>query len=134
MRVTFDITGLPVEPDTMTVFMGKAVRDTPVRLDSINQDSGRVTVWGDIFLVDKRFSRDGSKCIYAIHFTDYTSSNTLKLIVDKDQESAMDELKSGVTVAARGEVDYDKYDHEIAIRPYDICLLKKKEKKDTAEK
>ena len=134
MRVTFDITGLPVEPDTMTVFMGKAVRDTPVRLDSINQDSGRVTVWGDIFLVDKRFSRDGSKCIYAIHFTDYTSSNTLKLIVDKDQESAMDELKSGVTVAAQGEVDYDKYDHEIAIRPYDICLLKKKEKKDTAEK
>lgn len=133
MRVTFDISQTPIEPDTMTVFMGKAVRETPIRLEDVKQDSGRVTVWGDIFSVDKRVSRDGSKCIYAVHITDYTSSNTLKLIVDKEQESVTDELKPGVTLAVQGEVDYDKYDREIAIRPYDICLVKKKEKRDLAE-
>ncbi len=134
MRVTFDISNTPIEPDTMTVFMGKAIRETPIPLKNVQQDSGRVTIWGEIFSVDKRFSRDGARCIYAIHITDYTNSNTLKFIVDKDQESAMDELKSGVILAVQGEVDYDKYDREIAIRPYDVCIVKKKEKKDLAEK
>ncbi len=133
VRVTFDAASLPIETDKMTVLMGRPIRDTPMRLAEVSQESGRVTVWGDIFSVEKRESRDGSKCIYSINFTDYTSSNTLKSIVDKEHSQTMDELQKGMTIVVRGDVSYDKYDREIAIRPYDICQVTKKQRKDLAE-
>lgn len=67
------------------------------------------------------------------NFTDYTSSNTLKSIVDKEHSQTMDALQKGMTIVVRGDVSYDKYDREIAIRPYDICQVTKKQRKDLAE-
>jgi len=134
VRVTFDADDLPIETEKMTVLMGRPVRDRPMPLRDVTQESGRVTVWGDIFSTEKRESRDGSKCIYSINFTDYTSSNTLKAIVDSTKSETMDSLQKGMTIVVRGDVSYDKYDREIAIRPYDICQVTKKQKKDKAER
>lgn len=69
----------------------------------------------------------------SVNFTDYTSSNTLKIITDKEKESQYDAVKPGASLLIRGEVSYDKYDNEINIRPYDIAAIKISQRQDKAE-
>ena len=132
-RLAFDAGDLPFEPDSVIVIAGRPIKEKPMPLLEVNAESGRVTVWGDIFSMEKRETRDGVRCIYSIDFTDYTSSNTLKIIVEKEKSQIYDSLKVGSTILVRGDANYDKYDHEVSIRPYDISTVKKVEKQDTAE-
>ncbi|HCB64451.1 MAG TPA: hypothetical protein DEP43_00590 [Ruminococcaceae bacterium] len=130
--IAFDMGDLPFDRDSLAVVTGRAIKEKPVSLDSIDAESGKVVVWGDIFAVDSRESRDGSKVILAIHFTDYTSSNVMKIIAEKEKASVYEPLVKGKTVLIRGEASYDKYDGEISIRPYDICTVKKLIRQDKA--
>lgn len=130
--IAFDTGDLPFDKNSLSVVVGKAIREKPVPLSEVNAESGKVVVWGDIFQVDSRESRDGSRVILAIMFTDYTGSNVLKVIADKEKAKSYEGLTKGKTVIVRGDVSYDKYDGEISIRPYDVCTVKKLETADTA--
>ena len=59
-----------------------------MNLCDVDMQSGRVVVWGDIFSFDTHDTRDGTKTIFTINFTDYTSSNTLKVIAEKAKAEA----------------------------------------------
>ncbi|MCI5800599.1 MAG: PolC-type DNA polymerase III [Oscillospiraceae bacterium] len=130
--VAFDVGDLPIDRNSLTVVVGKAIREKPIPLSEVSAESGKVVVWGDIFQVDSRESRDGSKVILAIMFTDYTSSNVLKVITDKEKAKSYEGLTRGKTILVRGDVSYDKYDGEISIRPYDVCTVKKLQVTDDA--
>lgn len=93
--IAFDMGDLPFDKDSLSVVTGRAIKEKPVSLDSIDAESGKVTVWGDIFAVDSRESRDGSKVILAIHFTDYTSSNVMKVITEKEKAAVYEPLPRG---------------------------------------
>ncbi|WRS26201.1 PolC-type DNA polymerase III [Oscillospiraceae bacterium MB08-C2-2] len=123
--VTFDVDKLPLDPDFMQIIKGKAIRTTPLPLNEVTAESGTVAVWGEVFSVDKRVTRDGSKAIYSMNFTDYTSSNTLKIFEEVAKCEPLDSLSPGAVIAARGEASYDKYDREVNIRVNDLALLKK---------
>ena len=129
----FDSGDLPFVEGTAVLVAGKSIREKPVPLNEVNAESGRVVVWGDVFTNDMKESRDGSKCIFTINFTDYTSSNTLKIICEKEKASIYEALKPGITIVAKGEASYDKYDREVTIRPNDIMTVKKVQESDTAE-
>ena len=122
-------------PVDVTVILGRAIKDPPIPLGTVTQESGRVTVKGEIFNIEKKETRDGSKVIYTFYITDYTGSNTLKVIQDREKCELLDTLSEGQAVLVRGDVSYDKYDREIAIRPYDISLTNvlRQSRKDTAE-
>ncbi len=131
-KLGFDVGTLPIVPDTMTVLKGKPIKTAPMPLREIGEEGGDVVVWGDVFSIEKRLSRDGSKAIYTIFFTDHTSSNTLKIICDTAKADPIDGLKAGDTILARGEAAYDKYDREISIRPQDLCTVQRTKREDTA--
>ncbi|ADU27151.1 PolC-type DNA polymerase III [Ethanoligenens harbinense] len=115
------------------VLFGRAVRGAMQPLDTVTQESGKVTVWGDVFGLDVRETRDGKKNIVSFNITDYTSSNTVKIIKDKKKlEPLLAKLKNGMTVAVSGEASYDTYDHDVNIRANDIAQAKKEEKQDDA--
>ncbi len=132
-KIAFDISNLPFEPDSLSVLTGRPIKDQPTSLDQINEMSGRVVVWGDLFAIERKVTKDESKVIFTFSITDYTSSNNLKVICNKDEADVYDELSTGDTLVVRGDVSYDKYDREISIRPYDICMVKKIQRKDTCE-
>lgn len=99
----------------------------------MSQESGRVVIWGDVFLSDNRLSRDGKTAILSYSITDYTSSINLKVITDKKSAEAFEKIKKGTTLLLRGEVTYDKYDRDIVVRPNDILLVEHTKRKDLSE-
>lgn len=132
-RVRFATQNMPVAQDSkMTILKGKAIQSSPIPLRDVNMDSGQVVVWGVIFSITTRDIQNGAKTIYAIDFTDYTGSNTLKVFVDKRKGDAVETLGKGDAILVRGNAEYDKYDREISIRPQDICKIETRKREDTA--
>ncbi len=131
-KIRFDLTGLPFVEDSLAVVTGRIITEKPGRLDEVNVESGRVVVWGDIFEKSARETRDGKRVIYNINFTDYTSSNTLKIIIEKEKSAPIEKLQVGQTLLVRGDVNLDKYDNELAIRPMDINTVEKPGRTDDA--
>lgn len=114
------------------VIIGRRITDAPMQLRDVSGESGQVVVCGEVFARDVRYSRDDTKIILSIDFTDYTGSNTLKIIDDKKKEEQLERLAVGSVLLVRGDASYDKYDHEVTIRPRDIMAFSKKQRMDDA--
>lgn len=128
-----DLSGFAFNCENLTLLTGKKIQQKPTPLSKIGAESGRVTVCGEIFAKEVRYTRDNSKVIISIDFTDYTGSNTIKILDERKKESLYEKLTKGVIILVRGDASYDKYDREVIIRPYDIMTAKKIERKDDAE-
>jgi DNA polymerase-3 subunit alpha (Gram-positive type) len=100
----------------------------------VNIESGNVTVWGDVFKIDRRTSRDEKTLILSIYFTDYTGSYCAKVIGRFDKKMKdLDELKEGNTVVMHGMIEFDRFDHETVLRPDSIAVVKKVTRRDFSE-
>ena len=71
---------------------GKPGKGKPIPIQSVAPDSGSVTIWGEVFSLDKRETRDKKRNIYSIQITDYTSSMILKIIEMKEQSKMLDTI------------------------------------------
>lgn len=120
-------------PSTAKSIYGSSIKSSPIKISQIMPDSGNVTIWGDIFCIDSRETRDKKRKIYSISITDYTGSMTLKIIDDKEKCKPIDNLKKGTTIITKGEINYDKYDREIVLRPRAISLVQKLKIEDNAD-
>lgn len=116
------------------VISGNLIKVEPMSIKSVNAESGIVTIWGDVFSLEDRLTKDNQKKIYSINITDYTGSITLKIIANKDKWKIFDSINKGSTLLIKGEVSYDKYDHDLTIRPKSINYVEKLKVEDKAEK
>lgn len=133
-RLSFDCSHLPFEPNSMVTLYGNAPKGCPTEMASVNIESGNVTVWGDVFKLDRRTSRDEKTLILSIYFTDYTGSYCAKVIGRFDKKmKGLDELHEGDTVVMYGMIEYDRFDHENVMRPDSIATVKKTARKDLSE-
>ncbi len=103
-------------PESARDVFGKMGRAKPAPIRTVTPDAGSVTVWGQIFGLDAKVTRDKSRKIYILQLTDYTGSLTAKVMETAQQCRALDRLKTGQFVLLRGEMDYDKYDRESILR------------------
>ncbi len=125
---------LPIKCTSAKIIKGSAIKSPTVPLSSLSQDdSMRVVVWGDVFEVTKKYSRDETKLIMSVSFTDYSNSSVIKIIDDVKNEENYNELSEGVTILVSGEAAFDKYDKEISIRAYNITVLEREKRSDDAE-
>jgi DNA polymerase-3 subunit alpha (Gram-positive type) len=131
-RACFDAEGLPLLPDTVRVLVGKVIRSRPEPIAQLNETSGTMTVWGDVFGFERRDTRDGSKVILSLMLTDYTGSVTVKGFLDREQAQSLDALGEGVTVLVRGRVQMDRYDSELVLRLQDLCTVQRIVREDNA--
>ena len=133
--IRFDASGLPFQADEMTVIMGKPIGERPIPLSDAMEEEIQVTVWGDVFQTDKHVTRDETKVIYKILFTDYTNSFALKTIVSAEKAHLIDDtLKPGKTILTSGKVMLDTFEKELLLRPDSIALVKRTYRQDTSEK
>ncbi|QNO19329.1 PolC-type DNA polymerase III [Caproicibacterium amylolyticum] len=119
-------------PDTARALYKTLPKAKPAPISTITPDIGSLTVWGEIFSIESRLTRDKQHKIFSIAITDYTSSITLKVFESVQDCKTLDTLHNGMSVIVRGDVEYDKYDHEIVMRPRGIGTVKQVQVEDKA--
>lgn len=120
-----DLLNPSIDLSSIKNIYGGSFRGQPIPIKNVSSETGNTIIWGDIFSIDKRTTRDGSKNIYSLNITDYTGSMSVKIIEQRDKCKCIDSLKEGTSIVVKGEISYDKYDHEIALRPSSICKAEK---------
>ncbi len=90
-------------------FYGRMIKGKIIPIENIQYDSGKVTVWGDIFDIEKKITKSGDKNIFTIDITDYTGSITAKVFGPIKETAVVDTLSKGHTVVVSGDVEFDKF-------------------------
>ncbi len=115
------------------VITGKPFTDSIMKISEVTPDSGKVAITGEVFRTESREIR-GGKFIYIFDVTDYTSSVTVKMFVEKkDFANISERITEGVCLRIRGDAQYDKFSKELAIMAYDITETEKEIRHDDAE-
>ncbi|MCC8043722.1 MAG: PolC-type DNA polymerase III [Oscillospiraceae bacterium] len=135
--VSVDFKTLPALSEGATIIKGKKIyADSAVNIGDIYEAKQEIVVWGDVFDYTEKEIRNKKgeeKRITTISITDYTGSISIKDFADKDSENLLSPLKKGVTCVIRGRVDFDTFEGELILRPYDIMVVKKRERTDNSE-
>ncbi|MBC5787324.1 PolC-type DNA polymerase III [Clostridium facile] len=132
-EVVLNLRDLPFLREGSKLILGKKINIPPTSLNEIHEPREGIAVWGDLFDSQSREYNEGKKQILSYSITDYTNSITFKLFCDTDKLSKYSDLKKGATVFIQGDIDYDKYDRELVLKPKNMMLVQKAPRMDTAE-
>ena len=141
-----DFTRLNLIADNALVVKGGPISaDTKVTAmkDLSDSTQGRITVWGEIFDVQTKETRNGG-LIAKLFFTDFTSSFSMKMFGSEkkgkfvklhrpDLECILEKLNKGTTVIVSGEIEEDTFEHTLNINPEDIMVVKRETERDNCE-
>ncbi|WP_129597009.1 PolC-type DNA polymerase III [Anaerophilus nitritogenes] len=117
-----------------SVILGKKFNDLIVYIPTLNEESGIVSIEGEIFDAEWRELKNG-KSLGIISITDYKGSIAVKLFVKKEElDGLVSGLEKGKYVKVRGEARYDTFSREIVIMAKDILKGQKKVRQDYADK
>lgn len=127
--------GIPAVPGSFTPVMGAPIRKGPdFRLSQLSLDSGRVTVWGEVFQAEERAARGGAMYVFTLSITDYEGSMNLKIIGGKDELNLrrLRDIAVGDILLVSGTVSFDKYDRDTILLPRSVMRGKKRLREDRA--
>lgn len=139
---------------------GRQIKEAPVSVGGLKEDSGIVTVCGEVTIAEARELKGGEMRLLSFGLTDYTGTIQCKLFLryrrrrhagdpqeegrdvgampaqaDIDRVNGIcDKVKEGAWLTVRGDCQYDKYSREIAIMATDIQTASVPGRNDTAEK
>lgn len=124
---------LPISITNAKPLFGTLVKGKPKPIKECLPEDGEVVVWGDVFSLETRESKDGRYSIINFNITDYTSSYPVKVFGEKKKcEDLVENLKDGKTVLVRGAINMDTYMHTYLITSRAVTEIEKIEKQDNA--
>ena len=124
---------LPISITNAKPLFGTPVKGKPKPIKECLPEDGEVVVWGDVFYLETRESKDGRYSIINFNITDYTSSYPVKVFGEKKKcEDLVENLKDGKTVLVRGSINMDTYMHTYLINARAVTEIEKIEKQDNA--
>ena len=124
---------LPISVTNAKPLFGSLVKGRPKAIKDCLPEDGEVVVWGDVFSLETRASKDGRYSIINFNITDYTSSYPVKVFGEKKKcEDLVANLKDGKTVLVRGAINMDTYMHTYLINARAVTEIEKIEKQDNA--
>ena len=125
------VDGLDLTDKPVTIFHGKMF--TPKNLTPLKDlggEGGKCTIWGDVFFSEVK---GNFRKIYTVSITDYQGSINLKIRAQEGEDcSKWETLGKGTTLIVRGDCSYDKYEHDYIVYPYDVLIVERKKREDTA--
>lgn len=121
-------------PESVRPLYGRAGNGKIIPVSAVAYDSGKVSVWGDVFAFEKKVTRSGDKNIITIDITDYTGSITVKVFGPIKNTSIVEQVKVGDAIVVSGDVEFDKFAGGIVINARSISTAKKVKVVDNAPK
>ena len=126
-------TAIPQKVLNAKELYGPLVKSSPVPIYGIQPEDGNVTVWGEVFALKDRTTKDGRRKIITFSLSDYTNSYRIKIFAEiADVKKLCKELKEHCHVLLRGPIVLDRYAQEYVIDAKAVTLLTLEEKQDTA--
>ena len=121
-------------PETANAIYGGNIRGETFSINRITPESGRIIIWGQIFAIDIKDTRDNKKKIISITITDFTGSIAVKIIDQNEKCKNIVELKKGMAILVKGEAQYDKYEHDLTVMASAVSSVSMQKVVDKAEK
>ncbi|MBQ9662900.1 MAG: PolC-type DNA polymerase III [Oscillospiraceae bacterium] len=119
---------------TGDVLMGRSIRQTPVRMETLKLESGRVTVEGDVFAVSSRELAKRGAAILSFDITDRTNSiRVSRYLRAEDDQSILKRIGVGDHLLVQGEITFSKFDDDMVLDPRNIMKSKKRIRPDQAK-
>ncbi len=135
---------------------GRGIADPSVPISELANDSGLVTIEGEIVAAEKKILKGGELLLVTFAVTDYTSTIACKLFlryrkrpfnkkaeevdevpITAEEREAVDRvaqrIEKGEFVKIRGECAYDSFAREIVISVRDMVEIPKQARLDTAD-
>ncbi|MBR4015707.1 MAG: PolC-type DNA polymerase III [Anaerotignum sp.] len=122
-------------PASNGVLLGKEFRGNVSKIIDTKIPGENVVVEGSIYNIEPREIK-GEKYIVSFDITDFTDSTTVKFFIKKAafDPKLKDALKKGAYLRVQGDVQFDKYSHEINIMAKNIMTAQAPPPRmDTAE-
>ena len=123
-----------IYPGSSRPLWGRIIKGKTQSINTLSFDSGKVTVWGDIFSMETKVTKSGDKNIISIYITDYTGSAILKVFAPIAECKPLGELSKGKTIVARGDYEFDPFMKAYVINCKSIMTAEKFKVTDNAEK
>ncbi len=115
------------------VLMGRQIKMKPVPMNTLNLESGRVAVEGDVVAVTSRTIQKSGGAVLCFDMTDRTNSVRIsRFLRSDDDKSIIDEIKPGDHLIVQGEIIYSKYDDDMVLDPRNIMKSKRVIRPDNA--
>lgn len=120
-------------PGSQRPLWGRIIKGKPVDIRSLDYDTGKVVVWGDIFKSETKVTKSGDKNIITYYVTDYTGSVILKVFAPINECKPLEGLKKGMTIIAKGDYEYDPFMKSYVLNCRSIMTAEKYNVVDNAE-
>ncbi len=120
--------GAPYYPESAVLVYGNRMPKDPRPIGEISPDDGSACIWGEIFSVEERETRDGRTGRFTFMLTDLTGSYTAKVSAEKttkEYKVFSEKLKKGTCVMMFGKIGYDEYYKDYVFYPYNIATVEK---------
>ena len=128
-----DYEDLPISLTNSKVIYGNQIKSKPVPLNGISVEDGNVTVWGSVFGLGIRETKDGKRKIINFNITDKTNSYTVKIFeANQNCQNLVDNIADGKAVMIRGHIEYDDYIKTYCIKANSVMLIEEIAIKDEA--
>ncbi len=134
--VSLDHLDLNVDDGDGVLIKGRKITEDPISIPSALETRGqKVVICGDIFATEVRDIR-GDRRVMTWQMTDFSGSVTMKMFdsVAKLDKLPLGELKKGTTIRVSGKIEDDPFMHEPILKPDSIVKIKRKQRKDRAER
>ncbi|MDO4749616.1 MAG: PolC-type DNA polymerase III [Eubacteriales bacterium] len=116
------------------VLLGRKVKGPPVDIGTLNVESGRVIVCGEVFACDSRHLPKNDAAVLSFSMTDYTGSiHVSKYFRSDEDQELLDLIHVGDRLTIQGDVTFSRYDNDLALSPRSIVREASVHREDTAE-
>jgi DNA polymerase-3 subunit alpha (Gram-positive type) len=112
---------------------GKAIRGHCVPINELTQDSGKVTVEGEVFSLDVREVRNGTAKIVEFDITDYMGSVRVSKFLREDESSRLYEVEKGMCLKVQGMYSFNRFHGDMSIDPIAVEVINKACRTDRSE-
>ena len=129
-----EVQAKPAQP---AIIIGKQIHSQPIEMKELTDDSGLVTLEGEILKSENRSVKNDTMLLVTITVTDYTGTVMCKTFASpkNDQEKAMilEGLAEGKYVKVKGRYQFDAFNRDMVVMLDDVNRAEKPVRTDKAE-